>query len=150
MLPLLTSGSSPYPKTVAYSISVSCRLSWLGFKSVFNNLNQEFSLNSHSLWPVGSSIQQWSPRLSKHCLHGAGIIFKWPPFTGEHSVNHEQTIACALLEQRDPNSALDINGTPQQQQKSALKLQFHHSVEGWLLQHTTVYMKAGSLNLKQF
>lgn len=61
MLPLLTLDSSPIPKTVAYFISVSSSFFWLGFKSVLNILNQEFSLSSHmdiSVWPVGSSIQQ--------------------------------------------------------------------------------------------
>lgn len=61
MLPPLPLGSSPFPKTAAYSISVSSRFSCLGFRSVFNSLDQEFSLRSYmdtSVWPVGSSIQQ--------------------------------------------------------------------------------------------
>lgn len=42
MLPLLTLDSRPFPKTVAYSISVSSGLSWLGFKSVFNTSTRNF------------------------------------------------------------------------------------------------------------
>lgn len=154
MLPLLTLDSSPFPKRGAYSISVSSRLSWLGFKSVFNSLNQEFSLSSHRHKCVtcgflhSASVAQWSPRLNKHCLCGAGIIFKWPPFPNEHSVNAEQTTACAHLEHRDPNSPLDTKGTLQQ--KSALKSQFHHFVEGCLLQHMPLYIKACSFNLQRF